>query len=145
MIWDKVRSYWEHNGDHIGNLGNMVRTHWKHDRNTMWRTSWERIKNNANPISIPSPKRKKNLGHAPLLQISVKKTPYTPPTFKFGIPRVLVSDPSQGTHFIFALSRPSLTPATPPPIDLGFIFLWFIMPPVTHFVSQLHETHQFHP
>jgi hypothetical protein len=50
-IWDKVRRYWEHDGEHIGN---PVRT-WC---NRM-RTSWEHIGNNKNPTTPPSPKRKK--------------------------------------------------------------------------------------
>jgi hypothetical protein len=88
------------------------------------RTHKEQCKSNIHTL----PQTEKNLGHAPLLHISVKKTPYTPPTFKFGIPRVLVSDPSQGTHFIFALSPPSLTPTTHPPIDLGFFFFGLLCP-----------------
>jgi hypothetical protein len=63
----------------------------------------------------------------------LKKTPHTPPTFEFGIRRVLVSDPSQGTHLILALLPPSLTPTTPPPMTWDFFSL--VMPPVTHLVS----------
>jgi hypothetical protein len=52
------------------------------------------------------------------------KNPHTPPTFEFGVRRVLVSDPSQGTHLILALCPTSLTP-TNPPNDLGFFFFGY--------------------
>jgi hypothetical protein len=40
MIWDKVRSYWEHVEEHIGNFGDMLRTHWElHGNNKKSNTS----------------------------------------------------------------------------------------------------------
>jgi hypothetical protein len=46
-IWDKVRCSWEHVGEHIENMKNMLGTPWELDWNTLgsW---WEHIKNNKN-------------------------------------------------------------------------------------------------
>jgi Zn-finger protein len=42
-IWNKVRCSWEHAGEHIGKLQNMLRTWWEH------------IENRKNKIKIPTP------------------------------------------------------------------------------------------
>ncbi len=61
----KVRSYEEHVGEHIGNLGNILGTHWELECNLVG-THWEARKNEKNsspPSSSPHPpklKRKKS-------------------------------------------------------------------------------------
>ncbi len=30
-----MRNYWEHVGEHIGNLGNMLRTHWEEHKKSL--------------------------------------------------------------------------------------------------------------
>jgi len=55
----KVRCYEKHVGEHIGNLGNMLRTHWEPEGNIVG-THWEPRKNEKN-ILLPPPQRKKGI------------------------------------------------------------------------------------
>ncbi len=57
-IWNKVRSYWAHVEELIGNLGNILGTYWEFYGYTLG-TSWERIANEKNPTT---PQERKKLG-----------------------------------------------------------------------------------
>lgn len=54
-IWDKVKCDWEHGGEHIVNLRNMLRTHCY--LSNILRTQWELDRNNKNPTT-PHPPQK---------------------------------------------------------------------------------------
>jgi len=52
MIWDKMRCYWEHVGEHIKKFENMLGTHWEHYENTLETTKIQKIQH---PLAPPSP------------------------------------------------------------------------------------------
>jgi hypothetical protein len=65
VCWIKVRCYGEHVGEHIGNLRNILGTHWELERN-MVDTHWERGKNekilSLPPCPLPQDLKEKKQG-----------------------------------------------------------------------------------